>query len=133
MSELRQELKPICANLRQGLLSFNKQIGCELEPLLHSILLQNYMSVAQAWMALEHLEQVVYLLAFGTDWRPWEWRRGPISTYKVGESLAHIFHLEKAPKKESKKCQRQSPKCADLSGPPVTIPYVHVSTMYGMY
>ena len=45
----------------------------------------NYMSVAQAWMALKHLEQVLHLLVFGADWRPWEWRRGAISTYKVGE------------------------------------------------
>ena len=101
VSELRQELKSICANLHQGLLSFNKQIGCKLEPLLHSILLQNYMSVAQAWMVLEHLEQVAHLLAFDADWRLWEWRRGAISTYKVGETLAHIFYL--VPKKCTKK------------------------------
>ncbi len=80
------------------------------------------MSVAPAWMALEHLEQVAHLLAFGADWRPWVWRSGAISTYKVGETLAHIFYLEKAPRKAPKKRQHQSPKCTDLSGPPVIIP-----------
>ncbi len=24
-------------------------------------------------MVLEHLEQVAHLLAFGANWRPWEW------------------------------------------------------------
>ncbi len=83
-------------------LFFNKQIGRELEPLLHLILLQNYMSVAQAWMALEHLEQVVHLLAFGANWRPWEWCRGAMSTYKVGETLAHIFLFRKSQKSAKK-------------------------------
>ncbi len=42
---------------------------------------------------------------------------GAISTYKVGETLAHIFYLEKVPKKGPKKCQHQSKKCTEIGGP----------------
>ncbi len=61
------------------------------------------MSVAQACMALEHLEQVAHLLAFGTNWRQWEWRMPPTLTIRQAQTLAHISYLEKASKKCAKK------------------------------
>ncbi len=76
------------------------------------------MSVAQAWMVLEHLEQVAHLLAFGADWRPWEWRRGAISTYKVGETLAHIFYLvHRAQKGPQLGPRAHFVTCSDSIGP----------------
>ncbi len=55
---------------------------------------------------LEHLEQVAHLSGFrrrleavGAAYA------NCISTYKVGETLAHIFYLEKAPK-----CAKKAPE-----------------------
>ncbi len=111
-------------------LFFNKQIGRKLEPLLHSILLKNYMSVAQAWMALEHLEQVAHLLAFGADWRPWEWRRGAILTYKVGETLAHIsYSMCRAQKMRQKSASANLKSVQKL----VTHPLVNKKTLQMMF